>query len=208
VERPLVIFDFDGTLCNSIDYGIKLANSYAKKFNYKPLENFEDVRAQSAVNYIFSNIKWYYIPFWAYVMKRDIQKFTHKIKLYNGILDQLKSIFEIAEIGIISGGKPNYIKEILEKNDALHFISFIHGDNGTKKHKLLKHYSHRNLVHIGDDIEDIRSSNKADVKSIAVTWGTSSELILQKENPTKLISSPSDLFNCLNTLFRSKEISN
>ena len=116
VSRPLVIFDFDGTLANSIDIGIQLANKYATKYKYTPLENFEDVRKQSAVNYIFSNIKWYYIPFWAIQMKRELKNAADHIPLYKGVQNTLLKLSEITDLAIISGGNPSYIKRILSNN--------------------------------------------------------------------------------------------
>ena len=38
-----LIFDFDGTLADTMDLGIKISNTLAKKFGYKEIHSKEDL---------------------------------------------------------------------------------------------------------------------------------------------------------------------
>ena len=50
VSAPLVMFDFDGVICDSFSTAIELINVHANEFKYEPLdyENREKYRNQSS----------------------------------------------------------------------------------------------------------------------------------------------------------------
>ena len=202
MTQPLVIFDFDGTLANTFEFGIKISNSYAKRYNYDELHDMNIVREVSGVKYIFSTIPWYYIPIWAYRVKKDIIHYQYEIQLFPNISEEIIKLSKIADLGIISGSKPTYINTILKNHKIDHYFKFIIGNKGTRKHsKITKFKSDYNtIIYIGDDIEDIKAANKSKVKSIAVEWGSSSKKILSPFQPNKIISSADLIYKSVKDL--------
>lgn len=46
---------------------------------------------------------------------------------------------------------------------------------------------------IGDETRDMNAAKLSGTKTIAVTWGTESKILLNKANPTMIIQKPSNL---------------
>ena len=201
MNRPLIIFDFDGTIANSFEIGIKYANSLAPKFGYKPVKSIDEVREESAVSFIFKRVKWYQIPRWSFLMKRYVKKNSDKIPLYEGIEPVIKELSKKFDLGIIGGGQTEYISNILNKYQ-INLFSFIYGNTGIRKHKkikkLKKEYS--SIVLIGDDTVDIKAAKKSNIPVISVTWGSSSEPLLSSFNPDIIVNSPSEIIASVNKL--------
>ncbi|MBO4230577.1 MAG: HAD family hydrolase [Bacteroidales bacterium] len=54
-----------------------------------------------------------------------------------------------------------------------------------------------NAVSFGDRAIDIQASNAAGIRSVACTWGTKERFTLISSHPDAVISSPSQMLNCL-----------
>ena len=195
--KYLLIFDFDGTIANSLELGKKYANHYAKYFGYEPLDNIDELRNESAAKYILSRIKWYYLPFWAALMKYQLKKNADQIPLYDGIKELIVELASEADLAIIGGASVKYHNKILNRFNCNLFVKKI-GNNGIKKHNAINKlkklgYDVDKIIMIGDDVKDIEAAKRAEVKSIAVSWGSSSKIVLSKANPDFLVYSIEEL---------------
>lgn len=196
-NKPLLIFDFDGTLADSISIGIEIANDLSSLFGYAKIESIDQVREVSAVKFIFSQLPLYQLPFWAFLMKRAIRKRQNDINLYAGIKEMLIELKKGYRLGIIGGGRPSYHKAILDRFQV-DFFDFRIGNVGVKKHKKLQKLirngeSPAKITYIGDDTADILSARIASVRSIGVTWGGTSKTTLSAAKPDYLAESVADL---------------
>jgi phosphoglycolate phosphatase len=195
--KPLVIFDFDGTLADSISIGIEVANNFSSLFGYAKIESIDQVRETSAVKFIFSQLPLYQLPLWAFLMKRAIRKRQDEINLYDGIKELLLELKKNYRLGIIGGGRPSYHKAILERFDV-DIFDFRIGNVGVKKHKKIQKIIRNgenpaNITYVGDDTADILSARIASVRSIGVTWGGTSKSTLLAAKPDYLAESVADL---------------
>ena len=194
--KTVLIFDFDGTLANSLEVGLELANELAPRFGYQAIDDINIIRDHSAVHYIFQHIKWYKLPSWAYLMKRNVSKRMNEIELYDGIADLLHDLKKDFILGLVGGGKADYHRHILTRFNC-DIFDFKYANNGTKKHriikKLKKKYTGQKIIMIGDDSHDIKAAQKSGIFSIAVTWGTTSKKRLKEFNPDFMVSTISEL---------------
>lgn len=196
-EKPLLIFDFDGTLADSISIGLAVANELSSMFGYEKVDDLNKVRELSAVSFIFSQVSWYKLPVWAFLMKHKIKKHQDSIPLYGGIAELLTDLKKEYRIGLIGGGRPSYHTAILERHNVNFFDKRV-GNQGTKKHKVIQKWIElgedpKKLTYIGDDTRDIRAAKIAGISSVGVTWGTSARAVLEAENPSHLADSVSEL---------------
>ncbi|MGB5768386.1 MAG: HAD-IA family hydrolase [Crocosphaera sp.] len=208
MSLKVIVFDFDGTLADTYDAFVEIANSLSEEFGYKSVDRKEQEQLKhlSARDLIKqSEISPLKIPF---VLKRVKSELTHKIKELQPIneiptcLKKLKNQGYV--LGIITSNTENNVLAFLKNNTLEQFFDFIYaGTTLFGKHKiinkLLKEHKllPNEVIYIGDETRDINSAKKSRVKSIAVTWGFNSAEVLAKHNPDFLANYPHELITIL-----------
>ncbi|MDJ0659994.1 MAG: HAD-IA family hydrolase [Crocosphaera sp.] len=204
----VIVFDFDGTLADTYDAFVEIANSLSAEFGYKPVneEEQEKLKHLSARDLIKqSEISPLKIPF---VLKRVKSELTHKIAELKPIanipycLEQLKS--KGYNLGIITSNAEDNVLRFLENHELEQFFDFIYaGTTLFGKHKIIKKILQEKkllpheMMYIGDETRDINSAKKSHVKCVGVTWGFNSGEALAKQEPDFLINQPYELVTIL-----------
>ncbi|MDJ0730572.1 MAG: HAD-IA family hydrolase [Crocosphaera sp.] len=204
----VIVFDFDGTLADTYDAFVEIANSLSGEFGYKPVneqeqEKLKDLSARDLIKQ--SEISVFKIPF---VLKRVKSELTHKIKELEPIKDipyclqQLKS--QGYSLGIITSNAEGNVVSFLENHELEQLFDFIYaGTTLFGKHKIIKKLLKekqllpREVMYIGDETRDINSAKKSHVKCVGVTWGFNSSEALAKQEPDFLINNPDELITIL-----------
>ncbi len=123
------------------------------------------------------------------------------LDLIDGMEALLKSTADLPVImGILTSNSVENVESFLKahKLDGLfEFVSSTSRLNGKAKHikSILRTFSLTpdRLLYIGDEIRDIKASQKAGVDVAAVTWGFNAKEALQRSNPTFLVETPGAL---------------
>ncbi|MGK7955323.1 MAG: HAD-IA family hydrolase [Crocosphaera sp.] len=204
----VIVFDFDGTLADTYDAFVEIANSLSGEFGYKPVnqEEQEQLKHLSARDLIKqSEISPLKIPF---VLKRVKSELTHKIKDLKPIthipscLEQLK--IQGYRLGIITSNTEDNVLLFLKNHKLEQFFDCIYaGTTLFGKHKIIrkllkeKKLLPHEVMYIGDETRDIHSAKKSNVKCVGVTWGFNSGEALAKQEPDFLINNPYELITIL-----------
>lgn len=204
----VIIFDFDGTVADTYEAFVEIANRLSGEFGYKPVapEEQEKLKHLSARELIKqSEISPFKIPF---VLKRVKSELTHKIKDLHPIdeipfcLQQLK--LKGYGLGIITSNAKSNVCTFLDNHGLQQFFDFLYTETSLfGKHKIIrkllkeKKLLPHEVMYIGDETRDINSAKKSGVNSVAVTWGFNSAEVLAKHNPDFLVTHPHDLINIL-----------
>ena len=204
----VIVFDFDGTLADTYDAFIEIANSLSEEFGYKPVkeqeqENLKNLSAKDLIKQ--SEISIFKIPF---VLKRLKSELTHKIQELEPIKDipycvkQLKS--QGYSLGIITSNAEENVVSFLKNHQLEQFFEFIYaGTTLFWKHKIIKKLLKEKqllpheVMYIGDETRDIHSAKKSRVQCVGVTWGFNSSQALAKQEPDFLIHNPYELMTIL-----------
>ncbi len=205
----VIVFDFDGTLADTYDAFIEIANSLSGEFGYKPVqeqeqENLKNLSAKDLIKQ--SQISVFKIPF---VLKRLKSELTHKIKELEPIQDIPHCIKQLKRqgysLGIITSNAEENVVSFLANHELEQFFDFIYaGTTLFGKHKIIrkllkeKQLLPHEVMYIGDETRDIHSAKKSHVKCVGVTWGFNSGEALSKQNPDFLINQPYELITILN----------
>ncbi len=204
-----IIFDFDGTLGNSMDLLFKIYNVLSVKHNLKKIRraniaSFRNKTPQELLKYL--SIPFLKIPLILFVGKNMFHSRLGEVELFEGILPVLSKLSQSYTLGILTSNSKKNIEDFLNQNN-LHMFSFIHSEfNIFGKHRALKKIiSARNLninevLYVGDEVRDIQSCKKIVVDIVSVTWGFNTKEVLSKYNPEYLISKPEEL---LEVIYRS-----
>jgi phosphoglycolate phosphatase len=198
----LVVFDFDGTLVDSLLMALDIFNRFAAKYRYKPIENPEAARSMTTRQFM----KHHGISLWR--LPRLVRKFhaaaageAEKLKLYPGLAEVLAGLQENGtRLGILSSNKEDNIRRCLRVNGAEEFFAFVVGypklfGKGRALRRIIRaeRIARGDVLYVGDELRDMEAARKAGVASAAVTWGFHAELILREFGPDHVVTDPAKL---------------
>lgn len=194
-----LIFDFDGTICDSIPPSVDVTNQICSEMGYIKTSTNE-LKKLGIKGLIKSrNIPLYKIPKIMSIYRKRIDIIYNYVQPFNGIDDVLKKLSKKHTLGILTSNKSENVQNFLDKY-KLDFFDFIYSEKDIfgKDKKIKKVLSKHNLksskaYYIGDETRDIEAAKRLKLKTIGVTWGIESKQLLEKSNPDYIISKPEKL---------------
>lgn len=199
-----VIFDFDGTIANTLTPTISIVNHF---FHRGIIKKSDVLKLQ---NKNFSEIIFHFgisRMIFLFIFKR-LQLELHKIIKTIQPIDHISKVLKDLKnskykLGIISSNSEENVKEFLKLND-FEFFDFVCTDKGLfDKDKAIRdviikqHLKPEETVYVGDEVRDIKAMKKANIKIISVSWGFNSHKILSQSHPSKLIDQPKELISAV-----------
>jgi len=204
----LIVFDFDGTLADSLGIFIEATNRLAKDFRYEPLSSTQiELIRQLGIQEVAQELG---IPKWRALcyLQRFRRELTHCIDdlaLVEGIETALHNLkTEGYRLGIVTANTRGNVEYVLQKYKIDHLFEFIHaGQILSGKSRTLKKLVKRNannpkeLVYVGDEINDVKAAKQAELTSIAVNWGFNHKTVLAGQKPDYLLDYPDQILESL-----------
>ena len=200
-----ILFDFDGTIADTIPEIYKTLESLSSEFGYQPLTPQEENALRDlSLMQIIQKLKF---PLWKlpFLIKRTQEEMYKKIPTIQ-VIPGMQSVLRTLQVkgyrmGIITSSKKDSVEEFLN-NNGLSFFDFLYtGSNLFGKERKIKKamqahgFTKENTIYVGDEARDIEAAKKIPVQSIAVTWGFNSRKILEEYNPDNIIDSPRELLD-------------
>lgn len=202
-----LIFDFDGTLANSLELIKAAFNEVAADFSLPQItdENIELIREKSARELLelFPLSPLQQLSLTAKVHQRSSQAIKQL-----AIDPELKTVLQqLADrditLGIVTSNSQTNVEAFL-KHNQLSVFSFVQAEKNifgkartlrkcVKTHQL----SHTATWYVGDEVRDIEAAHQAGLQMAAVTWGMNSEKRLTQARPEKIISRPAQLLDLI-----------
>ncbi|MCX7748783.1 MAG: HAD-IA family hydrolase [Clostridia bacterium] len=205
-----IVFDFDGTLVNSIGIMFEIGNELAQKYKYTQLkkEDFASLRNLSIKELCKKlGIPFYKLPKLLMETLSRYRRFLGTLQMMEGMRELILKLHEQGYIlSIISSNSVPNIETFLKNNhlqDTFHNIYSSKGLFG--KHNtingFIKKYNipKKNMIYVGDEIRDIDACKISGVKIIAVSWGFNSAALLSKAGPDYLVHTPLEIVHILNS---------
>lgn len=202
------IFDFDGTLADTLEMKYILLSKYCEKHTNKSLqqidlENFRKMGSKSFLNIL--NIPKTDVPELVKMITDEESKNIDNIKPFPNIE---KMLFEMKKhkcrLGILTNNSKENVDKFIKINN-LDYFDFVESSSDLfgKDVMLKKTCEKKNLItkqtaYIGDEDRDIVASKNAGLISIAVTWGFNSMELLQSNKPDYIIDNPMQIIDLLN----------
>jgi HAD superfamily hydrolase (TIGR01509 family) len=205
----VIIFDFDGTLADTIDILLSITNRLSAEFGFKSATK-EELAQLSNLNswqiLQYSGISIFKFPLLIRRLKAELQSEVPHIQLFPGIKEVLLELKKRGfQLGIITSNSRENVWTSLEKNGLQDTFTFIYSGSTFGKHKVINKWLRREninpeeVVYVGDEIRDIDAAKKTGIKVIAVGWGFNSQEALAAQNPNFLIKSPQELIEIIDS---------
>lgn len=202
VKKTCVVFDFDGTLANSVPVLFEVVNELAPEYGYAPLkeEQMPALRMMSAKDFLSNELGLYLwqLPGFEKRSRKKCVERLDKITIFDGMKQVVKDLQkEGYKIGVLSSNAQETIQSVLDRSnievDFIYSGASVFGKsaviNTMLKEKKIKR---EELVYVGDETRDVDACKKAGVVMVAVDWGFNCKDVLEKMG-VHVVSTPQTL---------------
>ncbi len=196
-----IIFDFDGTLADTLELALKFGQENLERFHLKEISR-EDFRNHSLKEVLkLIDLRWYRIPRYVLELKKYIQSNLDHVVVFPGIVGAITTLKKQSlKLFVMSSNSSENIMGVLKRFDLENCFETIVSDSSlfgkhTVLERLFKKYSleQKSSLYIGDEVRDIEACKRFGVEMIAVSWGWDSALRLQKTGHKKIVNSVEEL---------------
>ncbi len=202
-ERITIIFDFDGTIVDSMRIMFGVVNRFAqseglKKIDINEIESFREKGSREIIREL--GIPFYKLPLFVRRIRRELEEYIGTTEVVDGlnmVLSELKR--RNVRMGILTSNSRRNVENFL-RNKIEDIFEFVYcGSSLFGKDRVLrqlmreKQIDRSRVVYVGDETRDIEAAKKCGVKSVGVTWGYNSRKPLEKIDPDLIIDKPDEL---------------
>ena len=210
MHKTTIVFDFDGTIADSLHMGIDLYNeNIAKKFRCKMIEKdeIEELKGRNTYRLLKDHeISLFKLPILLYRLKRLMSKKMDEIPLIEGMKEVLFELHKLDfRIGILTSNNKKNVDNFLTHYGMREIFEFIYSERnlfGKDKAiaKIIKVEKLDKILYIGDETRDVEACKKVGVPVVAVGWGFNSIKNLKDHNPDYFITNPKELLEIVKDL--------
>ena len=200
-----VIFDFDGTIADTLSPVVEIINEHAHEFGIDGIDKFEVRKFRNlSITYLVKEFKFnvIHLPKLVSMIKRQLPKKLEKIKIFEGmseVFTQLKN--NKVQLGIVTVNNVKTVTDLLTDEQEKQFDFIFSTRSLFGKHKELnriaKNYdlAKEYTLYIGDEVRDIEAARKSGFKIAVVTWGYNSAELLEKHAADYLLHRPAQILD-------------
>lgn len=207
MKKKAILFDFDGTIADSIPWIFEEINNHAKEYGFQPIlpDQFEALRSSTLPELVKQfNISLFKLPFFIATMRREVKKDIDKMGLCKGMKELILTLKKRGlRMGVVSSSPRENIESFLKRHD-LNIFEFIHselnifGKSAALEGVMREHNMKKEeTIYVGDEIRDIEACKAIGLDIISVTWGFNDEAGLRKHGANHIVDSPDAILKLL-----------
>lgn len=203
MKKTTIIFDFDGTIADSIPFILKAAHELAKKYDFTPppeeeIDSFKDKPPMEIIKRL--KIPLYKVPFLIVEGQQLLHKYMKNVGYVKGMRKVLESLHTKGyTLGLLTSNSKENVEIFLHKQD-LRVFDFVYSERSLfgkapVLEKMMRKFSLKKeeVMYVGDEVRDVDACKKAHVDVVSVTWGFSSKPILKEHGPNHIVDKPEEL---------------
>ncbi len=204
----MILFDFDGTIADTLEYLFTIGNELAAKFNYRRVERHEiEHHRNLTLRQLMKTlgVSPFNVPAILIQGKRALRARIHEVKIFEGVDNILNGLKERGiRLGVVSTNTRENIEDVLRNHGLKEAVEFICIGSGVlgKAHALRKAVKEHRLdigctLFVGDEIRDLEAARRAGIPFAAVGWGYNNSKGLRAHKPDYLADHPHELLSIL-----------
>jgi len=207
-----IIFDFDGTIADTLELGLAVYNRIAPEYNCLPVgegdrELFRTTKPQELLRtYGISKMKLLTLTL---RIRKEMNRHVPEMKLFNNMEKSLREIREAGfGMGILTSNSVENVRKFLEINNLTALFDFIYSgrsflgkDRVIRKMIIREQLPAGRIVYVGDETRDIEACRAAGIPVIAVSWGLNTRALLFSLSPDQIVDSPEELPGSVRKVF-------
>lgn len=203
----VIIFDFDGTIGDTMLIGLEIANLLAGEFGYRRLEGEDIAKARNMRT--VQLLKFLEVP--TRKLRRismrgtaELHRRMHEIQPLPGVPDVIRELHARGyQLGIVTSNTAENVRIFLKQHN-LEYFDFVRSSSkllgkareirkAMKEIGIAKH----EVLFVGDETRDIEACQQAKIRIAAVDWGYNTPESLALLKPEYQFSNPEDLIALL-----------
>ncbi len=203
-KKKTILFDFDGTLAETMMLIFKVFNQLSGTYGYRALseEEIEGVRHLTIHEFIeYTGVSRWKVPIVAIHARRLMHQDIHEVHPPEGLVEVLTRIHESGRyhMDILTSNRAKNVHRFLAEH-SIDWFDEVHSTRAimSKKRRVKKYIREKgldpqNLYYVGDTSVDVESARMAGAKVVAVSWGLNTAEALARSNPDYLVDRPEQL---------------
>ncbi|MEP3479697.1 MAG: HAD-IA family hydrolase [Fuerstiella sp.] len=200
----LLIWDFDGTLVDSLEIALEVYRKLQASFDLPPIDDPEAVRDLSLTQFLSQfEIPVRRVPFLFTAFLREFRSRLDSVTLHDGIRDVLQGLHaEGVRHAVISSNSKANIQQCLKSHQLDGLFDFVIGTSRVhgKQRRITKalksvRQSAKNVLYVGDEVRDVEACREIPLDVVAVEWGLNTAKALRESGPTYQVSRPHQLWD-------------
>jgi phosphoglycolate phosphatase len=198
-----LVFDFDGTIADTLAESRSIFNELAPDYGVRQVQEdeIEELRHLSLKEIVSHlGIPKSRVPVIIARGTTMMRKNIDRLQLISGMREALTEMRGLTDnFGILTSNSTSNVDLFLTNHGLREMFDFISSTSkltGKARHirAIRKTFSLKNeeMLYIGDELRDVKAAQKANIPHVAVSWGFNSRESLAAAKPTYLIDHPSE----------------
>jgi HAD superfamily hydrolase (TIGR01549 family) len=210
--KRTIVFDFDGTIADSVHVCLDAFNQLAGVFGYPVMTlaqwrmaGFSEAMQEKSLSF-FAKYRWFLR------LKKAIYRNIDAVTPFPRIVPVVHELKKRGyPLSILTSNFDKNVRRFLRTNnmdmfDHVWCINSLPGkDKALKKFCRRRGITARDCLYIGDTSSDIIACKNAGIEIIAVGWGFNDISVLRSHTPAAVIESPGMLIETIESLDRRRE---
>jgi phosphoglycolate phosphatase-like HAD superfamily hydrolase len=201
-----IIFDFDGTLADSLPLFIELGQELTGiQITPEDVGRYRNMPSRDILKEV--KVPIYRFPALLVKGKALMMKRMNEVKAFPGLNEVVESLGADPQnkLYVVSSNSAGIINSFLKTNGLSDNFASIYGNVGLfSKAQAIKKVMKRegfgvaDSVYIGDEVRDIEAAQKVGMPIVSVTWGFNGRQLLEKSKPIYLVDTPKEIAKIIN----------
>jgi phosphoglycolate phosphatase len=206
MQLRTAIFDFDGTIADTLAFTISTLNSLAAEFGYRTAGPGElDALRALPPREIAARmgLAWHKIPLVAIRARKELTRSMPYVVPFEGMLSALEALrARGVSVGLLTSNSQENVGLFLARH-PVHFDFVSTGSGMFSKHRRLASVLRRrkltkeHTVYVGDELRDLEAGRALGMRVAAVGWGYTAPELLRAQQPDYFVGAPSELVRTL-----------
>ncbi|HKR82146.1 MAG TPA: HAD hydrolase-like protein [Candidatus Saccharimonadales bacterium] len=207
MQKDTVIFDFDGTIADSLAMTIEI---FRELTGWQGAQTAEEINVfrRMPMRKVIKEVKvpLYQIPSLLVRGRKIMTDRVTEVALFPGMAQLIKSLHaEGHRLLVMSSNSGQNVEKFLRHHHLYAYFDGVYGNVGLlnkaasiKRVTRINGIDRKHCVYVGDEQRDIEGAHRAHIKVIAVSWGYNDPTLLKKHRPTAMAETPADILKIIN----------
>lgn len=210
-KMKAVIFDFDGTIVDSLAAVIKVFEDITHRRHHFSKAEIEELQHKDLLQIALDlGIPKWKIPWLVFRGRRMFRDHMRSVRVHPGMAELIVLLHKKGvPLYVLSSNGTANVQKYLSWHKLDGYFGGIYGGAGLlgKARKLHKLFAAEGVEsegswYVGDETRDIIGARAADLRVVAVSWGYNSRIALLEHEPDALADTPQELARVLEPMWK------